>query len=170
MKNYNLLAVSLPTNNEQKIIDYINNLKTDNRKTAQILTFTNSLVLANNDIEKYQLYAMMLKDYILGRYNGKVNQNIELDEIIKSIDIYNEKLAKENICLLLQYLEVDDITRFKLASNFVNTITEKNNRYKGIRERDNDTCAMLCNKLNKVIETRVRNNNCNMTYRKVSSK
>ena len=170
MKNNSLLEVSLPTINEQKIISFIGKSKRDNRNKAQILAFTNSLVLAKTDVEKNQLYAMLLKDYILNSYYGEFNKIDELDSIIKSIDIENESLAEDNICLLKQYLDVDDKTRFKLASSFVNTLSQKNNRYKGIRDEEQDACIKICNNLNRVIESKEKKNNYVRTFRKVSSR
>ena len=170
MKNNSLLEVSLPTNNEKKIINYINNSKRDNRTISKILAFTNTIVLARNDVEKYQLFAMMLKDYILNKFNGKINSIVELDEIINSIDIKDNKLTKESICLLMQYLEIDDITRFKLVLNFVENVNQKENRYLGIKDRDMDTCYTLCDNFNHIIETKIKKKENNHVLKRVSNR
>lgn len=170
MKNNRLLEVSLPTNNEKRIIDIISKSDRNNRNMAQILANTNSLLLARTDVELYQLYAMLIKDFILNRYNGKVNYNIEMDELINALNMRTDIFAKENICLLMQYLEVDDFTRFALASNYVDTLSQKYNRYQGIKEKDEALCIMFCENLNKVIETKMEKKNTHKVYRFASSK
>ena len=180
MKYYTLLEkVSLPTNNEQKIIKLVNNLSSYYQKSdkniAQLLSNRNSLILSNTDTEKEQLYAMLIKDYLLNKYNGRINGIVELEEIIRLMDIRNEKLAKQNIETLIDYLNSDEKTRFYLTLDFIINSNNINNRYNGIKKCDEDTCAMLCENLNYMIESKTNKNNTinnydYKVYRRVSSK
>ena len=164
-----LHEVSLPTTNETKIIDCIIKSQKDTKYKARILAYLNSLTLAKADIDKNQLYAMLLKDYILNRGNGKVNTVVELDEMIDMIDLSNDKAIKDNLCLLIQYLDIDYITRYALAFNYINTVSSKNIRYQGIRKNDEDKCMVLCDKLNRIIETKVQKEECKR-YTRVSNR
>lgn len=150
-----LFKTSLPTYNEEKIINYINNMNRNNRKKAQIFAFTNSLVLAENGIDSYQLDAMLIKDYIFNSKNGKTNKIVELEELDKLINAGYDNLNKDYVMFLIQYLEVDDCTRYLLAKNFIKNIDNKSNRFAGIRSNDIDYCIQLGNELNNVIENKL---------------
>ena len=64
MRFEQLCRTSLPTFNEDKIIDYIKNMNYSNRKKAYMFSDKKSLILAENNIDNYQLSAMLIKYYI----------------------------------------------------------------------------------------------------------
>lgn len=172
MKKNLLLEVSLPTNSEERIIKTLNETNWNNETKARILAHTNSLILAKAGVNKYQLYAMLIKDYILNKYNGNVKYNIEMDKITNSMDLRNDLFSKHNICLLMQHLDVYDETRYAITANYIENLGNKYNRYQNIKKEDEYICIMFCNSLNDIMETEIKkdNNYKPYTYRKVSSK
>ena len=164
MTKREMLVVCCPDKNEQQLISLLNNINEgDNKLTADILTFKNSLVLGKTNLTNEELNLYLLKNYVLHLFGSKNMENDEISNLVlnrefnKVIDLLNSNIS---VRYYLSYLYV---TMSK--NNYVS------NRIFQLENEKYDTIETIINKIQSLYSDKQLNSKHIKRYRtKVSTR
>lgn len=158
MNNVNLIQTALHNDDELVLIQELKSINGKDNKKAQLLAFSNSLLLSNSNISKDELYSYFIKSYLINKNdNNKIDDVDFLINSIKSFITGKNKVSEEasEIYLrsithgLLEFVSVDDNIRYELALNYVRNL-DKINLDENINKEDKDTYLSIISELNRI--------------------
>lgn len=165
MTKREMLVVCCPDKNEQQLISLLNNINEgDNKLTADILTFKNSLVLGKTNLTNEELNLYLLKNYVLHLFGSKNMENDEISNLVlnrefnKVIDLLNSNIS---VRYYLSYLYV----RMSKLSN--NTGAARALR---ISEKNYNTVTSMLNEIDSLDLSTPVKTNYTKHYQKVSAR
>lgn len=165
MTKREMLVVCCPDKNEQQLISLLNNINEgDNKLTADILTFKNSLVLGKTNLTNEELNLYLLKNYVLHLFGSKNMENDEISNLVlnrefnKVIDLLNSNIS---VRYYLSYLYV----RMSKLSN--NTGAARALR---ISEKNYNTVTSMLNEIYSLDLSTPVKTNYTKHYQKVSAR
>ena len=151
MKQKEVINISL-SKEEKKLKEELKSIKSTNNKKAQLLAFSNSLLLSSANIDKEQLYSYLIKSYLTNKNDDNKITDIDficdnVDYLMKNKNKLNNTLyetsLKSTIESLLEYIQVDENTRYNLALNYIENIDKDN-------KTNNITYSLIINELNRI--------------------
>lgn len=174
-KTTTLTANFLPTKEEKLLIEEIKKVGNTNEKKAQLLVFSNSLLLSTSDMDETDLYTLLVKNYLLNRPN-----NIkEIDFAYQSIKNFiaekdntssnlQDFYIKSIIVSLMQFITSDDDIKYDLALDYIKNIGKN----KPVDKTDIDACSTIIKALNDINNSnkRKRKNTNSRIYQRKSDR
>lgn len=165
MTKSQMLVTSCPNENEQHLIYLLNSINDgDNKLTADILTFKNSLLLRKTNLNNDELNVCLLKNYIFHLFsNGKkendgINNLVLNREFKKVIDLLNSNIS---VRYYLSYLYV------KMSKE--NLISSSKRTFK-IAGEDYETINSMLNEIDSLDLSTPVKTNYTKHYQKVSAR
>ena len=131
---------------EELLIDELKRISNSDTKRAQLLVFSNSLLLSNANIDVNDLYNMLINSYLLNKPNSIKEidftyysvKNFVLDSSINKE--MKEIYTKSIVTSLMQLITLDNDLKYELAINYVKNMNKTSYQ---IDEEDLNTYAAI---------------------------